>query len=501
MKKHILLATAFATLLAVGTPNAIAQNVAIVNGKAVPKTRLETLAQQVAKSGQPVTPEMQSQLREEVIAREVFMQEAEKQGLANSDDFKTQMALARQTTMIRALFTDFEKKSTVTDADMKAEYDKFVASNGGKELKARHILVEKEDEAKAIIAALKKGGKFEDIAKKQSKDTGSGANGGDLDWANPSSYVPEFSAALSKLQKGQLTDTPVKTQFGYHVIRLDDTRIAKLPAFEEVKPQIAKKIQNERMSALQQGLRDKAKVEPSEPNVASINGQIVPKSRLEALAQQVVKSGQQVTPEIQTQLREEVIAREIFMQEAEKQNMGAGDDYKTQMELMRQTIMIRALFAEFAKKSAVTDAEMKVEYDKFVAANGGKEFKARHILVEKEDEAKAIIAALKKGGKFEDIAKKQSKDSGSGAKGGDLDWANPGSYVPEFSAALVKLQKGQLTDTPVKTQFGYHVIRLDDIRDAKLPTFDEVKPQIAKKMDGDRLALFQQGLREKAKVE
>ena len=261
MKKHILLATAFATLLAVGTPNAIAQNVAIVNGKAVPKTRLETLAQQVAKSGQPVTPEMQSQLREEVIAREVFMQEAEKQGLANSDDFKTQMALARQTTMIRALFTDFEKKSTVTDADMKAEYDKFVASNGGKELKARHILVEKEDEAKAIIAALKKGGKFEDIAKKQSKDSGSGAKGGDLDWANPGSYVPEFSAALVKLQKGQLTDTPVKTQFGYHVIRLDDIRDAKLPTFDEVKPQIAKKMDGDRLALFQQGLREKAKVE------------------------------------------------------------------------------------------------------------------------------------------------------------------------------------------------------------------------------------------------
>jgi peptidyl-prolyl cis-trans isomerase C len=121
--------------------------------------------------------------------------------------------------------------------------------------------------------------------------------------------------------------------------------------------------------------------------------------------------------------------------------------------------------------------------------------------VEKEADAVAIIASLKKGGKFDDIAKKRSKDTGSGAKGGDLDWANPTSYVPEFSAALLKLNKGQLTDTPVKTQFGYHVIRLDDTRDIKLPSFDEVKPQIADQMKQDKRGNFQRDLLGKAKVE
>ena len=261
MKKHILMATAIAGLMAFGAPAAMAQNVAVVNGKAVPKTRLDSLALQIQRAGRPVTPEMQDQLREEVIAREVFMQEAEKLGLSASDDFKAQMELARQTILIRELFADYQKKNPITDADLKSEYDKFAATSGGKEYKARHILVEKEADAKGIIASLKKGGKFDEIAKKQSKDPGSGANGGDLDWANPGSYVPEFSAAMSKLNKGQMTDAPVKTQFGYHIIRVDDIRTAQVPAFEELKPQIAQQMQQQKLAAFQQGLRDKAKIE------------------------------------------------------------------------------------------------------------------------------------------------------------------------------------------------------------------------------------------------
>ena len=156
---------------------------------------------------------------------------------------------------------DWQKKNTVTDEDIKAEYDKFVAANRGQEFKARHNLVEKEAEAKDILARIKKGAKFEDIAKNQSKDPGSAVNGGDLDWANPRSYVPEFTEALLKLTKGQLTDTPVKSQFGYHVIRLDDVRQAELPKLEEVKPQIAQQLQQQMMAKYQDELRDKAKVE------------------------------------------------------------------------------------------------------------------------------------------------------------------------------------------------------------------------------------------------
>jgi len=261
MKNQFLRATAIAGLLALGAQGAFAQNVAIVNGKAVPKSRMDVLAQQIAKSGRPMTPELEGQLRDEVIAREVFLQEAEKRGLSSNEDFKTQMELARQTILIRELFSDYQQKNPVTDAELKAEYDKFATANGGKEYKVHHILVEKESEAQAIIASLKKGGKFEDIAKKQSKDPGSGAKGGDLDWANPASYVPEFTAALLKLNKGQTSDTPVKSQFGYHIIRVDDIRTAKLPPFEEVKPQIAKQMEQQKLAAFQTELRQKAKVE------------------------------------------------------------------------------------------------------------------------------------------------------------------------------------------------------------------------------------------------
>jgi peptidyl-prolyl cis-trans isomerase C len=258
MNKQIISTLALAVLT---VSSAWAQNVAIVNGKPVPTSRVDALSQQIAASGRPVTPEMQSQIKEEVINREVFMQEAQKRGIDASDDYKMQMELARQAIMVRALFADYQKTNPVTDADIKAEYDKFVAANGGKEYRARHILVEKEDEAVKLIAAIKKGGKFEDLAKKNSKDPGSGANGGDLDWANASSYVAEFAGAMIKLEKGKMTDTPVKSQFGFHIIRLDDTRQAQLPPMEQVKPQIAQQLQQQKLGAFQKELRDKAKVE------------------------------------------------------------------------------------------------------------------------------------------------------------------------------------------------------------------------------------------------
>jgi len=235
-------------------------------------------------------------------------------------------------------------------------------------------------------------------------------------------------------------------------------------------------------------------------NLAVVNGKPVPSSRVEVLKQQVERSGRPVTPEILAQIKEELIAREIFMQEARKLGLDASEDYKAQLELARQSLLIRELFANFQKKNPVTDNEIKAEYDKFVSANGGKEYRARHILVEKEDEAKALIADLKKGGKFEDLAKKASKDPGSGANGGDLDWASAASYVPEFSNAMVKLEKGQLTETPVKSQFGFHIIRVDDVREAQLPKLDEVKPQITQQLTQSKLGKFQEDLRAKAKV-
>ena len=257
MNKQLLSAALVALLAA----PAFAQNIAVVNGKPVPSSRVEALKQQVEASGRPVTPEVLDQIKQELIAREVFMQEAKKRGLYAADEYKNQIELARQTILIRSLFADFQKKNPVTEADIQAEYDKFVAANGGKEYHARHILVETEDQATALIAEIKKGAKFEDLAKKNSKDPGSGANGGDLDWAAAGSYVPEFSGAMTKLEKGQMTDTPVKSQFGFHIIRVDDVREAQLPKLEEVKPQISQQLQQQKLGKFQEDLRAKAKIQ------------------------------------------------------------------------------------------------------------------------------------------------------------------------------------------------------------------------------------------------
>lgn len=238
-----------------------AQNIAVVNGKAVPKARVDALLSQATKQGQPKTPELEAQVRDEVVLREMFMQEAEKRGMASSADYKAQMELARQTILIRELFGDYQKKNPVTAAEIQAEYDKFKNQSAGTEYRARHILVEKEDEAKALIAQIKGGAKFEDLAKKSSKDPGSGANGGDLDFAAPGSYVPEFSQAMIKLKKGEMTDAPVKSQFGYHIIKLEDTREAKFPPLEEVKPQIEQRLGQQKMAKYRDEIKGKSKTD------------------------------------------------------------------------------------------------------------------------------------------------------------------------------------------------------------------------------------------------
>lgn len=256
---NALVAPLFALIAATAIP-AMAQNIAVVNGKPIPSSRADVMIKQMASQGQADSPQLRGAVKEELINREILMQEADKQGLINTAEVKTQLELARQSIVIRSLIGDFVKKHPVTDADIKAEYDKFKAQAGDKEYHVRHILVETEDQAKAIVAKLKSGTKFEELAK-QSKDPGSAANGGDLDWATPASFVKPFSDAMVALKKGDVTETPVKTQFGYHVIRLDDIRPAKVPTLEEVKPQITEALQQRKLQAYQEELRKKAKIQ------------------------------------------------------------------------------------------------------------------------------------------------------------------------------------------------------------------------------------------------
>jgi peptidyl-prolyl cis-trans isomerase C len=238
-----------------------AQNVAIVNGKPVPKARVDALIEQATKQGQPKTPELEQQARDEVVMREMFMQEAEKRGMGASPEYKQQMEFARQQIMIRELFTDFQKKNPVTDADIQAEYDKFKAQASGTEYRARHILVDKEDEAKALIKEINGGAKFEDVAKKHSKDPGSAEHGGDLDFAKPDAYVPEFGQAMTKLKKGEMTQEPVKSQFGYHIIKLEDTREAQFPPLADVKPQIEQRLAQAKLAHFRDEVRKRTKTD------------------------------------------------------------------------------------------------------------------------------------------------------------------------------------------------------------------------------------------------
>ena len=173
---------------------------------------------------------------------------------------------------------------------------------------------------------------------------------------------------------------------------------------------------------------------------------------------------------------------------------------QSQIDMARQAVVVRAFLQDFVKAHPVTDEVIKAEYEKVKGQMGSKEYKARHILVEKEAEAKDIVAKIKKGEKFEELAK-ASKDPGSKDKGGDLDWNTPASYVKEFSDALTKLEKGKYTEVPVKSQFGFHVIQLDDVRDVKFPGLDEVKAGLQQRLQQQQLEKAVADLRAKAKVE
>jgi peptidyl-prolyl cis-trans isomerase C len=224
--------------------------------------------------------------------------------------------------------------------------------------------------------------------------------------------------------------------------------------------------------------------------------ELYPKVYFDLLLKERIAAGQPDTPEMRAGLREELNTRELLVREAKKKGLDKNPDVKTQMDLTAQTVLVRAFVADWIKANPVSEDAMHKEYDSIKAQMGDKEYKVRHILVEKEDEAKDVIVELQKGEKFEKLAER-SKDPGSKAKGGDLDWNAPGNFVKPFSDAMVKLPKGKFTTQPVQTQFGWHVIEVDDIREAKVPAFDEVKPQLQQRMQGQQLDIYFRDLRAK----
>ena len=237
-------------------------------------------------------------------------------------------------------------------------------------------------------------------------------------------------------------------------------------------------------------------------NLAIVNGKPVPSSRMQAFVQQFERQGQTVDEVMKQQIREEIITREVFSQEAVRRGLNATDSYRDQMELARQSILIRALMEQVqAEVAAVGDAQLKVEYDKLTTSGAGSEYRASHILVKTEAEAKDLVAEVTKNPQlFAALAKKKSLDPGSGAQGGDLGWADAAMFVPEFSKAMTALKKGQIS-APVQTQFGWHVIQLVDTRQAAFPPFENVKEQLRQQLAQDRLAAFQRKVRESARIQ
>ena len=242
-------------------PAAKGGNIATVNGVAVPSIRHELLVQQQAARGMPDNEQNRAMVRDELINREVIAQEAQRSGTAKNAEVQAQMDLARQEVLISAYIREWVRKNPVSDADVQKEYERAKSQAGEKEYKARHILVETEEQAKSLIAELKKGGKFEELATKNSKDPGSAQRGGDLDWNVPSTFDPLFSDAMVKLEKGRYTETPVRTRFGFHIIRLDDIRAVQFPSLNEVRQRLSQQITQNKINELVKSLRAKAKVE------------------------------------------------------------------------------------------------------------------------------------------------------------------------------------------------------------------------------------------------
>lgn len=235
--------------------------------------------------------------------------------------------------------------------------------------------------------------------------------------------------------------------------------------------------------------------------IATVNGVAIPAARGDVLARTRTQRGEPDSPQLRSAVREELINREVIAQDANKTGLAKNPEVITQMELVREEVLLQAYVREYFRKNPVGDADVQKEYERVKASMGDQEYKVRHILVEQEEQAKGLIAELKKGAKFEDLAQKSSKDEGTKGRGGDLDWQSPGGLVKPFSDAMVKLEKGKFGETPVRTQFGWHVIRLDDIRPVQPPALADVKPKIEEGLRRQKFEAYVRDLRAKAKVE
>jgi len=235
--------------------------------------------------------------------------------------------------------------------------------------------------------------------------------------------------------------------------------------------------------------------------VATVNGKPIPQKVYEMYLRQRQREAGKIHQTVnRNQVINELVNRELLYQDAVKNGVEKDPNVQFALEQMKRNILIQANVQRLGKTHPLTDAELKKEYDKAVAAMSGREYKARHILLKSEDEAKAVIKELDNGAVFADVAKAKSTGP-SASEGGDLGWFKLNQMVPAFSNAVKKLKKGQYTRTPVKTQFGWHVIKLEDTRKAVPPSFDQVKGQLKAMMRTRQLQDYVNKLRQQAKVE
>lgn len=235
--------------------------IAKVNGVAISQQHLDLIVKNLVAQGRQDTPELREALKQQMINRELMTQDAVRRGLDKQPEISARLAFARQDVLAAAFAQEAVKARPITDEALRKEYERQKSQLGAKEYHAHHILVAKEDEAKDIIAQIKKGASFEKLAAERSIDTGSKGHGGDLDWGAPGRYVKPFADALVKLKKGQMTETPVESQYGWHIIRMDDERATRVQAFEEVKPQLQQVLQSQAIEKAVSDLRAKAKIE------------------------------------------------------------------------------------------------------------------------------------------------------------------------------------------------------------------------------------------------
>lgn len=236
------------------------KSAALVNGVSIPQSRVDLRVKAALSQGQPDSPDLRKSVLDDLINLEVISQAAAKNDLDKQAEVTQQLALARQSILAGAFVQDHVKNAPISEDALKQEYDTYKQRVGNKEYKLSHILVDSEEEANKVAAELKKGAKFSKVAKAKSKDMGSKDKGGELGWASPSTFVQPFAEAATKLAKGKVS-APVQTQFGWHVIKLEDTRERKMETFEEMKPRIDNFLRQKDIQKTIEDLRSKAKIE------------------------------------------------------------------------------------------------------------------------------------------------------------------------------------------------------------------------------------------------